>query len=285
MLKHCTKSEYIQYRNFVYDLAMDRSKSAYPIYSDGIKTKQDFLERSQLAFIRNNEEILLFVYSGVVEGWIHYYWLTLDKYLSTVSFNIVNHTESALSEFIEYLQKRFDGFELYLSFSKQNQKACRYLNENGFDLLDQANNNIAFINHNQFYTSRSEEIIEIQHDNYELFRKLHDSQNCEMYWNAERIFGRLDEWVILVKSQNHHSVGAIYFQKNDEFSEIFGIDFIDGYDDPSDVEIDLLNNALEKAKKLGIQCMTYLCNETEQHIVSKCGFNLIDRYLCYKKVI
>ena len=285
MIKHCTKSEYIQYRCFTYDLAMDRKKSGYPIYSDGIKTKQDFFERSQLAFTRNNEEILLFVYNAHVEGWIHYYWLTPDKYLSTVSFNVAEHTESALSEFIEYVQTRFKGFDLYLSFSNDNQKACHHLIELGFECIEQAYYNIAFLNKTKLPRSPSEKIIEIHYDNYELFRTLHDSQNCDMYWNAERILATLDKWVVLAKIKNQRPIGAIYFQKDDKFSEIFGIDLIDGYDDLTVIETELLNRAIESAKKLGIQYLAYFCNENEQRIVNDCGFNLIDRYSCYKRLI
>jgi len=52
------------------------------------------------------------------EGWIHYYYLSEDNYLSTVSFNIDNHTEQALQEFLEFAKKQFKGYELFLGFSK-----------------------------------------------------------------------------------------------------------------------------------------------------------------------
>ena len=92
MLRICTEQEYQKYADFVYEIATDQSKSGYPTYSDGIKTKEMFLDRSQKAFSRDTENILLFEYEGTVEGWIHYYWLPEDRYLSTVSFNINSHT-------------------------------------------------------------------------------------------------------------------------------------------------------------------------------------------------
>lgn len=59
-LRICTESEYKKYAEYVYSLALDQSKSGYPTYCDGIKTKAMFLDRSEKAFSRDTEEILLF---------------------------------------------------------------------------------------------------------------------------------------------------------------------------------------------------------------------------------
>lgn len=126
MLRICSKEEYKQYVDFVYEIALDPSKSGYPIYSDGIKTKDMFLSRSGQAFSRDTEAILLFEYEGIVEGWIHYYVLPEDKYISTVSFNILFHTEKALREFLELIHKQYKGYELYLGYPMDNVKAVNY---------------------------------------------------------------------------------------------------------------------------------------------------------------
>ena len=103
MLRVCREKEFYQYADLAYELAIDKTRSAYPSYSDGIKTKAMFLTRSKKAFTRDNEEILLFEDEGIIKGWIHYYWLADDKYISTVSFNIANHFARALDEFIKLL--------------------------------------------------------------------------------------------------------------------------------------------------------------------------------------
>lgn len=61
VLRICTESEYKKYAEYVYSLALDQSKSGYPTYCDGIKTKAMFLDRSEKAFSRDTEEILLFL--------------------------------------------------------------------------------------------------------------------------------------------------------------------------------------------------------------------------------
>ncbi len=91
MLRRCKEEEFSQFGDLAYELAVDKERSGYPCYSDGIKTKEMFLKRTKMAFSRDNEEILLFEYERLIEGLIHYYWLKDDKYLSTISFNIAEH--------------------------------------------------------------------------------------------------------------------------------------------------------------------------------------------------
>ena len=145
MLRVCHEKEFYQYADLAYELAIDKTRSAYPSYSDGIKTKAMFLTRSKKAFTRDNEEILLFEDEGLIKGWIHYYWLADDKYISTVSFNIANHFARALDEFIKLLGDRFSGYELYLGFSKENRMAIAYMANNDFKCIDISNNNTAFL--------------------------------------------------------------------------------------------------------------------------------------------
>ena len=145
MLRICTESEYRKYADFVYEIAIDQSKAGYPTYSDGIKTKEMFLERSAKAFTRDTENILLFEHDGIVEGWIHYYYLPEDDYLSTVSFNIDSHTEEALQEFLAFAQEQFKGYDLFLGYSKDNKKAVTYLTTHGFACIEEDYNNTAFL--------------------------------------------------------------------------------------------------------------------------------------------
>ena len=68
MLRLCSKEEFDQYVDFAYDLALDVTKSGYPTYCDGAKTKEMFIERSLKAFDRETEQMLLFELEGEVQG-------------------------------------------------------------------------------------------------------------------------------------------------------------------------------------------------------------------------
>ena len=50
--------------------ASDLTKSGYPTYCDGVKTKEMFVKRSVKAFERENEQMLLFELEGEVQEWL-----------------------------------------------------------------------------------------------------------------------------------------------------------------------------------------------------------------------
>lgn len=58
MLKKLREQDFDRYLDFAYQLALDMTKSGYPTYADGIKTKDDFVARAREAFSADNEEML-----------------------------------------------------------------------------------------------------------------------------------------------------------------------------------------------------------------------------------
>lgn len=282
MLRKCTEQEYKKHADFVYGLALDPSKSGYPTYSDGIKTKAMFFERAEKAFSRETEEILLFEYEGTVEGWIHYYFLPEDNYLSTVSFNVDSHTETALREFLDLAQERFKGYDLFLGYSKDNKAAVDFLADNGFECIEEDYNNTAFLDRYE-PIAVNHDIVRITKENYGYFRTLHRRVEGDMYWNSERIYEDIDNWIIFSKICNGEAVGSVYYMKNDDgWFEIFGMDRKGDAFDP-ELFGELLGKALNTARELGGRFMTFFCDEQGQEIVAKLGFECVGEHVCYKK--
>lgn len=284
MLRVCTVQEYTALVDNMYDLALDRSKSGYPSYCDGIKTKEMFLERSKRAFSEKEEELLLFEYNGTVEGWIHYFWLPEDRYLSTVSFLVRSHTAQALKEFLEMARGKFGGYELYLGYSAENTEAVSFLSASGFELIEKSNNNTAFLRE---YTALpdGEDVLRITKENFEWFRPLHSQAEEDMYWNSDRIYAALDRWIIFVRLRNGEPMGSVYFLNTDtDWYEIFGVDMKDNSFDAETFRI-LLKAALNAAKERGGKYMTFFCEDEAQAAVEEAGFKPMDRYVCYKKLL
>lgn len=282
MLKTCTKLDYQTYVDFIYQLSLDQTKSGYPTYCDGIKTKEMFLERSKKAFSRKNEEILLFEYDGKVEGWIHYYWLVEDFYLSTVSFNISTHIKLAIQEFLTLAHEKFTGYDLFLGFPFVNKNAIDFLSTNGFSCIEQSYNNTFFLNKYES-TKTSEQVIRITKDNFTLFSSLHCQFESDMYWTADKIYADMNNWIIYVKIASDKAVGSVYYMTADDgWYEIFGIDQSENVFNPITFS-ELVEKALGTAKALDGKYMTFFCNEQEQEIVSKLGFKTVGKYFCFKK--
>ena len=284
MLRSCTEQEFKQYADFVYELALDPSRSSYPTYTDGIKTKEMFLERAQSAFSKATEEILLFEYEETVEGWIHYYFIPEDHYLSAVTFNIQTHMKQALQEFLEFVQIRFKGYELYLGFPTDNKNAVDFLSNHEFECIEDDFNNTAFLEKYEPIPI-SDSVILITKENFNYFRTLHRTFEQDMYWNSDRIYAALDKWIIFVKLRQDEVLGSVYLiDCDDDWFEIFGIDMKDEIFD-SEVFYELLGKALNTAKERNGKYMTFFCEKEQLEIVKKLGFQCIGEYVCYKKLI
>ena len=64
MLVKATAEDIEKYVARVYELAMDQSKSGYPTYTDGFKTKEDFFKDARESVTGDTQEILLFFYEN-----------------------------------------------------------------------------------------------------------------------------------------------------------------------------------------------------------------------------
>lgn len=281
MLRSCSKNEFERYTDFLYELATDLTKSGYPTYCDGIKTKVEFVERSLKAFVRDTEHMLLFEYEGEVQGMIHYFWIPEDQYLQTICFNISEAIEQAIAEFLTYVSERFKGYDVFLRFPAENNSAVNYLAGQGFECIENDFNNTAFLE--KFDAIRKTgDLIRIDKGNYELFESLH--RQTEGYWNSERILADLDNWIILVKETDGISQGAVYYRAValvDGWFELYGIDMSQEDNNP-ELFKELLNAALIDAKHRNGRFMTFFCDEEYEKATVECGFFCVGNNLCYK---
>ena len=281
MLRKLEKVLFDQYADLAYSLALDTRKSGYPIYTDGIKTKEDFIKRARKALERDNEEILLYERSGEVLGWIHYYYLADDRYLDTCSFCIREGMGDAVAEFTAFARERFPGSELYLGFPKENTEAVAALEALGFERIEESYNNAADLEQYRLAPERAETQL-ITRESYPLFAEIHRQHDGETYWNTERILADLDGWRIFVSMQGETVTGAIYtFTFADKHvEEIFGVDFPDGVYDGEAYRA-LVTAAMNDEKRRGVRHLVLLADEETQADTLRCGFRCVGEYVCY----
>lgn len=281
MLRFCTKTELEQYMGFAFQLAMDPTTSGYPTYCDGVKTKDMFIERTRKAYRRETEQILLFELNSKAYGLIHFYWIPDDHYLATCLFLTSRETELALSEFLDYATEQFHGYDLYMGFPADNLAAVNYLAGHGFECIENDFNHTSCLDHVGSIPN-NHDIIRVSKENYRLFQMLHSQIDGDMYWNSERICANLDQWVILLKQKDGKPQGAVYYlDEKDGWFEIFGID-IDRCAFQPALYKELLNAALQDAKRRGGKVMSFFCEEEYENVVRECGIDCVGRYLCYK---
>lgn len=284
MLRVLRQDEFDRYVDFAYELAVDLTRSVYPTYADGIKTKADFVSRARKAFDRENEEILLFETCGEVHGWIHYYVLPEDSYLSFCAFNVARGVGSAIDEFMEYAAERYGGNTVYFGLPAENAAAVSHLERLGFAKESDDYVDVLFF---EDYAALAENdgIIQVTKENYGAFCELHRARDEEMYWNCQRIYEDLDRWHIYLLYRAGAAIGTIYYCFYEiGMMEIFGVDYADGCFD-EDTFRTLLVKALNEGKKAGVRSLTFFNSEEEHPVVSALDFKHISRYVLFTKEI
>lgn len=283
MLKRLDEKDFDRFVGSAYELALDMTKSGYPTYADGIKTKNDFIDRARKAFSRDDEEILLYERDGKAAGWIHYYYLPEDRYLDSCSFCIAAGMREALAEFTIFAREHFSGSELYLGFPEENTEAVAALDAYGFERIEESYNDV--LNFDQYILRpENKDVIPITRDNFQLFADIHSQHDDDMYWNSERILANIDEWKIFVLLLNEKPAGAIYFNGDESMSEIFGIDFPNSAYD-SGVYRTLLTAALNDCKCTGVKHMVFFNDEETQSDALACGFRCVGKYVCFRTTL
>lgn len=68
MLQRLKQDELLRWASWAYGLATVREHAGCPTWLDGVKTREDFLERARRA--PTDEETLVFRHDGEAQGWI-----------------------------------------------------------------------------------------------------------------------------------------------------------------------------------------------------------------------
>lgn len=281
MLTLLKPEEFDRYADWAYALALDLTRSGYPTYADGIKTREDFISRARRGMARENEEILLLRVDGQVCGWIHWYWLAEDGYAQAISFLTASHTEAAIGEFAAHAAAKRPGYALHMGFPTDNAPAIEGLQRSGFRLLEQSVHHELFFDRCPLREVPREVSLLSGSDDEASFRALHTA--TDLYWTAERILRDRANWRVYLYRDGHRPTAALYAQVSaDGWPEIFGIV---GAADPTAYRA-LLIACLHDGKAAGASHMTYFEEDKRMlPILLELGFEVISRYVCYQKTI
>lgn len=274
MLVKATKEEIEQYMDLAYSLATDQTKSGYRLWSDGISTKEEFVDYAWKSYRNEDRDILLFVIDGVVEGWIQFFFIEEDRYLQTNGFLIRKNTEQALAEFLEYAHVHFSGYDLYFGFPKRNTDAISFLQKRGCRLIQESYHDV-FVFGDSEIRPETAGIVRVTKRNFAEFRELYRS-DPETYWNSERIFQALDEWLIYLLYREKTAVGYI-FARNDE---IVGLGYRDDRFDKSAYKA-LVSVIMRDFQAAGYKHMIFFNEEESQPAALELGFSCVSEYVLY----
>ncbi|MBP3636830.1 MAG: hypothetical protein J6K13_04655 [Clostridia bacterium] len=278
MLARLTEAEFDQWAGWAYDLATTPEHASYPSYRDGIKTREDFIQRARRGL--EDEEILLFRHEGKVCGWIQWYAIPEEHYAQTVSFLVESHAEEAAQTFAAHVAQACPGFTLDIGLDGANAQAAAALEKAGFALMDSSvNHTLMFDRYEPCCVPEHVRLMQTQ-DEAE-FRRVHDEP--DMYWNADRMLTDAGRWRIYLYWQESRATSVLCCMLDDGWPEIFAIEFENDVFRP-EIYRDLMAACLRDAKAAGCPYMTYF-EEEEQAlpILAALGFDAVGRYAAYRK--
>ncbi|MDE7264396.1 MAG: hypothetical protein K2N64_07025 [Anaeroplasmataceae bacterium] len=283
MLVKLKKEEMNQYIDFAYTISLDLSKSCYPTYADGIKTKEDFIDVARSSFDKVNNEILLFYYKDLLAGWIHYYFIPEDNYFTCESFAVSHHMDVALEELLALVKNQFKGYDFYFGCSIKNIEAIHFLKSNSFEKIEESS--VCLFHFDEYQIQEESSLIKrITKDNFSDFEQLHHPFDEEMYWDCKHIYEDIDHWYIYVLYLDDKPMAAIYFVCCKMLLEIFGVDFKNKTFDSYYFEL-LMKKVLNEGKKLGVKPIYYFAEKKEITALERLGYQHFDDYVCYSKTM
>lgn len=281
MLKPLTNDNYKSYLDWAYSLALDMTRSGYPTYADGLKTRAEFDEIAALAHERDHEGALLFEDNGRTLGYIHYFAKPEDKYLDTRSFCIEDKTEQAMDELIAFLGAKYPGFTMHFGFSDQNTRAVSHLIELGWPLHEES---LVAVMKFEDYEPKPEsaKTIPITEENFDRFAAIHAQWDGNMYWDNAHLREAMDRWHLYLLERDGKDVAVIYFMYVDGILEIFGLDHAGGKFNQEDFRA-LLLRALNQGKEDGMETFTSFHGPEEAPVMQELGTRSLGRYVMYAK--
>ena len=278
MLVKATEKDIAQYIDFAYSIALDQTRSGYPLFSDGVSTKEQFVNHIWEGFQKDGRDILLFMIDGAVEGLIQFFYIEQDRYLQTTGFLINRNTAEALSEFMDYASVNFAGYDLYFGFPKRNCCAIDFLQKSDCRLVEEAYHDI-FIFDGADIQEKSDKLVKVTESNFSEFREIHNTDS-DTYWNSDRIYSTLSEWIIYMLYRDSVAVGYVCARDG----EIFSLGYRDNTFDKCTYKA-LVTAILSDLKAAGYGHTVYFNDEESQSAALDIGFSCVGEYVLYVKSV
>ena len=288
MLQIIEKKDLHQYVEDMYAIAIKAEQAAYPFWGDGLKTKEEFLEkikRFENADEESDMRALLYLEKGTPMGYILYY-LEDEKYIAFHCFCIKGDYAKAIDEFTAYVRQHYEGVTIWLGVSTKNTQAIGYFEKNGWKLSDDMRVNVFHFRQDTAF-SISDEVIPVTPENFEDFRKVHSKLEGDMYWNCTHMLESLKKeniWEVFLWKEEGEPVAAIYNMVGST-AEIFGLDELKS--SPEGCR-ELLKAALKAAQEHGARFNWFFTGEGEeelQKIVEEVGFEYLDHYVLHELTV
>lgn len=258
-------------------VALDLTRSTYPTYTDGIKTREDFVDTVHRASGADWGEVLLHVHGGAVNGLVVIDQVD-EEYVSLRVCLTHAHQRECLDEVLAHVAAKHAGRTLWLGFAPENADLLALARDNGFALLDDSTNWTLHLD-DWAILPEDAHVSAVDHTNYADFRTAWT--DADMYWNADRIWDAFDRWTLFTYRDECGVRGAVACMNDDAAAEIFGFQYAGSY--CQRVHRALLASCVNAVKAAGTRYLSYFTDRGEADWLAEIGFCRVSDYVCYEK--
>lgn len=267
--------------DFAWSLSRSTETNSYPIYESKEKMKKRFIRAiehpSDLVYAFYSLEILCGVACLEV--------ILEDNYIHATGIYISHNFDEVMSEFLDYLKVKYDGFDLVLGYPKENLKAVNYFKGLDADLVESSSD--WRLQCDEFTDKCEQSSIHLISDNeFEEYAVFHDNQFKNMYWTSERLRSVLKEWRIFVHKESDTIDACIFITIRSDYSEIFGV--ADTTEDKRLTQMLLSQSIQNLIREDKIENVIYFIEDGEDvqlEAANKLGFKYNSSYCCFKVIL
>lgn len=132
MLREATMQDIKLYSNVLWEMALRPDSCCYPIYYDGIKTKEDLMDSLRESIQSDTQTLLIYEENGIFYGMIGYFRIKEDQYIQ-LNFCIVQQgIRNAMYALMQHLKENVKSGTVYSGFPEENREAIAFMEENCF---------------------------------------------------------------------------------------------------------------------------------------------------------
>lgn len=271
MLRAAAAADVERYIGDWYRLATDPTRSGYPSYCNGIKTKRDLADEITRCIDCDGRGALVYAAGGAVTGLVCFFYIERDSYLQTVVAVAERGAADMLDEFERYARRRFGGYTLCMGFHAENAEAAAWLGANGYEQTQRLIDTLLPADASRGATAKN--VTRIDESSFADFERLHAACEGDMYWTAARIRERLHAWRIYVAYAGGEPRGAVYVTGD----EVFGVDVDGAYDGA------LVTELLRAAAADATGSVIFFCEPSELAAAEAAGFVKTGEYILFEK--
>lgn len=276
MLRKATRLDIETYGDMIWEMVQKPENCGYPVYYDGIKTKNDMINFLNGSIQGENDKVFIYEANGKVCGIVGYFTIKYDRYIQMNFCSVQYRMKDVLQELWQKIDADEEGC-VYFGFPGENKEAIAYMEENNCKKADES------WNHSFFFSEYSKkpvykQVERITKEKYDDFLQIYKTDE-NTYWNADRIYKTFDRWNLYIAYEEKKPVSVLVLQKGDEQEEIFGISrTVNMTDEHYEA---MMNTALNESKERGVKFLTYFSEEWERGCLEKLGFHCIGKYVLY----